>query len=443
MKSCASFNLILGKPSTFSILVLTWWLCLWIPGGSVLGKDVKGKAKPAQETPVTIPDPLKKDIDLNSGVEFPLVELLALEKYPTAGRCLSFPPAKLELAVGSDFPLLKEYGATWVHQRKLGSLAMQVVRFGHPTRAYGAFCALRPGKADALESKHNLWIGKTKALLWVENEVISLSALQPSAETDLSADLTGHVGELLEKYRKWHGGLPNQDPEEPKIPFVVRHLPLDRMDPTTLHCAFGTIGAGIQAAPYNYSEFPLTDGAQLAWADYIPGSAFARLAMCEYPTPQASIEAFKQVEANWNQLPPQERSARLVKRVGNFVVQAYGVTSPARTSEIIEGVKYDYVVQWLGPRPLRSGLDQTTEIRKTGAMLVSIFQLIMMGGVVMGIVGMAAGFGYFYWRRQSSRATAFSDAGGMMRLNLNDNFVLPAPVKLLETKLEEGNHSQE
>ncbi|HND22525.1 MAG TPA: hypothetical protein PLB18_24360, partial [Acidobacteriota bacterium] len=76
---------------------------------------------------------------------------------------------------------------------------------------------------------------------------------------------------------------------------------------------------------------------------------------------------------------------------------------------------------------------------KTATMLISIFRLIGLGASVSVVVGLAVGLGFFYWRRKSTMSDSiFSDAGGMLRLNLNDSFSIPASVESGLKQLEPG-----
>ncbi|HMW03274.1 MAG TPA: hypothetical protein PKE58_24245, partial [Acidobacteriota bacterium] len=182
------------------------------------------------------------------------------------------------------------------------------------------------------------------------------------------------------------------------------------------------------------------------WASYGPESPFQRLVIADYPTPQDATSALLKIALHANRLPTEERTRRIVQRRGNFIVEAYGVADWMKTQAVISTIEYDYEVQWLTggldqppPPPEPPGLDPVVEAHKTATMLISIFRLIGLGASVSVVVGLAVGLGFFYWRRKSTMSDSiFSDAGGMLRLNLNDSFSIPASVESGLKQLEPG-----
>lgn len=164
--------------------------------------------------------------------------------------------------------------------------------------------------------------------------------------------------------------------------------------------------------------FDLVDfagGTEAVTAPYDAG----KLLIIEYTTPQASIEAdrlFQQKLAETTSNPP-----TLYRRIGNYNVFIFDATDEAKANELLGQVKYEKTVQWLGEDPYyQKKADRFFAIRAADIFLSTA--LLIVGGVV-GAILTGIGVGLVFFRsRQQERATmsAFSDAGGMTRLNLDD-----------------------
>jgi hypothetical protein len=165
-------------------------------------------------------------------------------------------------------------------------------------------------------------------------------------------------------------------------------------------------------------------------------------------TPQLAADNYARLKKYIESLSAEEKSRRMIKRPGNYVVQAVNVRDRKTAQAIVDQIKYAPRVYWEGDRfnsipyefrpPDPLALE---EARRTGAFLLTTFYIIglmITGSVLLGVI---AGGSFFYWRRYRRRQlgfeNAFSDAGGTIRLNLDD-FLLGAAdesqVKLLEKR---------
>src|SRR6185369_13295136 len=116
------------------------------------------------------------------------------------------------------------------------------------------------------------------------------------------------------------------------------------------------------------------------------------------------------------------------KRAGNYVVAATGVTDREFAEGLISSIQYPYTVKWL-----RNPLWPTNDpfrTQKTAEMLLSTFGLlglilltVLIGGTVFGAT--------VFLKRRKQQKEVFSDAGGMLRLDI-DPFVLALPPKRSE-----------
>ncbi len=99
----------------------------------------------------------------------------------------------------------------------------------------------------------------------------------------------------------------------------------------------------------------------------------------------------------------------------------FDVQDEASANILLDQVKYEKMVQWLGTNPFILRRAERAFINDASDLFVSTL-LIILSGIGLAIVaGLAVGIFFFYLREQKrSTMAAFSDAGGMIRLNLDD-----------------------
>lgn len=156
-------------------------------------------------------------------------------------------------------------------------------------------------------------------------------------------------------------------------------------------------------------------GTEAVTAPYEQG----KLLIIEYNTPQGSVEAddkFNQRLAELKQNPP-----IFYRRIGNYNAFVFDAPAETAANSLLEQVKYQKHVQWLGNDPFSFRRAERAFIQTTSDLFVST-TLAIVGGLGLSVlVGIMVGFLFFYIREQKrSSMAAFSDAGGMTRLNLDD-----------------------
>ncbi|MFN7927287.1 MAG: DUF6599 family protein [Blastocatellia bacterium] len=180
-----------------------------------------------------------------------------------------------------------------------------------------------------------------------------------------------------------------------------------------------------------------TGGTHAATAEYNHGGGKMSIILVEFQSPQFATDGLAKIQQHFNALSPEERKKRLVRRVGNYAVEAVNVVDTKAAEELLGQIKYMARVHWEGKGlsaiPLQFRPPDPVSLQEavqTGQFIVAAFYWI--GILVLGTIftGIFAGGGYFYWRRAQRRKWGqddlFSDAGGMTRLNLED-YLLTEP----------------
>ncbi len=200
------------------------------------------------------------------------------------------------------------------------------------------------------------------------------------------------------------------------LPVILKHLP--DSENVKGSAVFVTDSDGLRKAVGDRPILELVEfsgGTEAVVADYPAG----KLLIVEFTNPQASGFADQRIQQRLTENPG--NPPIVYRRIGNYNAFVFDATDQAAANELLGRIKYEKSVQWLGEDPF---LMQKIEryFAQTGRDVV--ISTILWISLIFGIT-IAAGVvvGYFYFRyRESQRAsmTAFSDAGGLTRLNLDD-----------------------
>lgn len=199
------------------------------------------------------------------------------------------------------------------------------------------------------------------------------------------------------------------------LPVLIKHLPeWERVkNETLLTNSVADLKQALGSRPV-LDVIELTAGAEAVLAPYPAG----RLLLIEYHTPQLSAAADAAITAKLAQTG--DRSI-VYKRIGNYNAIVLDAPDPAAAEALLSQIKYEKSVQWLGEDPFFVKRVERYLVGTTGDVLVSTALFITMclaGAVGIGLLG-----GYVYFLKREQRRLgrhAFSDAGGLTRLNLDD-----------------------
>jgi hypothetical protein len=160
-----------------------------------------------------------------------------------------------------------------------------------------------------------------------------------------------------------------------------------------------------------------------------PGGDKIKFVIVEYHTPQFATDAMQQADEYLASLAESERAQWSVRREGNYIVAAISADNNDLATQMVSSIEYPYSVKWL-----RNPLLPTNDpfrTQKAAEMLLSTFGIL---GAILGTVllfGTVFGTTVFLRRRKLQRE-AFSDAGGMLRLEIDpmESVMLGLPPKL-------------
>ena len=180
------------------------------------------------------------------------------------------------------------------------------------------------------------------------------------------------------------------------------------------------------------------DGVEVTTAAYRNGGGQMSLIIVEYYTPQMASDGHARIQDLFNALPQTEKERRILKRVGNYVVAMSPIQDMPAAENIAGQIKYQKKIYWAGkkftdiPLEFRPADPLATEetVRTVEVMVRSFY---WMGAMIVSalLIGLFAGVSLFRWKKYRRRKLGtddlFSDAGGTLRLNLDDYLLSDNP----------------
>jgi hypothetical protein len=215
-----------------------------------------------------------------------------------------------------------------------------------------------------------------------------------------------------------------------EIPVLVKHLPdWQSVESRVLYAV------DRDSLKNSFSNQPVLDavsfdgGAEAVIADYDT----KRLAIVEFNTASLATDNNQHITAELQELRAQGQSVpSAYRRVGNYAVFVFDAPSQEAANQLIDQVKYQQVVQWLGENPF-SYEKATREFTETTlGVFVSVVKASALALAGCLAVGGFFGAMLFSLRRAQQRAKeAYSDSDAMLRLNLDELTPESDPARLL------------
>ena len=196
-------------------------------------------------------------------------------------------------------------------------------------------------------------------------------------------------------------------------PVLVTHLPDWQKVKTA--ATFTNSIAGLEnvlgkRAALDAVEF--VPGTEAVTAPYEAG----KVVIIEFPSPHSSVEADTKI----NQVLAATGENTVYRRIGNYNAFVFDVTNTEAANTLLDQIKYEKHIQWLGKDPFYYNRAERNFVVTTSDVFLSTVIVIILGMGLSALAGLGFGVVFFYFRDQKrSQMAEFSDAGGMIRLNLD------------------------
>jgi hypothetical protein len=215
-----------------------------------------------------------------------------------------------------------------------------------------------------------------------------------------------------------------------EIPVLVKHLPAWENSETRVLYAVDA-----EALKKQFSNQTIFDAVSFAGgAESVIGSyGPQRLVIVEFNTASLATDNDQRIKAKLQELSAQgQPTPTAYRRVGNYAVFVFDAPSAEAANQLIDQVKYQQVVQWLGENPYSYERATREFTETTLGVLVSVVKTSGLALVACLAVGGFFGALLFRSRRAQQRTReAYVDADAMLRLNLDELTPESEPARLL------------
>jgi hypothetical protein len=206
---------------------------------------------------------------------------------------------------------------------------------------------------------------------------------------------------------------------ENDVPVLVKHLP--GWPAAAARAVYVVSLKGLEGLVPNQASLDVVNfdgGTEAVVANY----AQSQLVIVEFTTPQFASDDDRRITAKIQELKNQGQPTPTgYRRVGNYSVFVFNAPDETTANALIDQVKYEQVVQWLGDDPHLYERVQRYVLQKTGGVVIAVLE--SSGLSILLCLGVGGLFGTLLFRRRrrarQRQGEAYSDAGGMVRLNLN------------------------
>ena len=210
---------------------------------------------------------------------------------------------------------------------------------------------------------------------------------------------------------------PTLDKGEGEIPVLVKHVPNWEAVQSTVVYSIDHESL-LQAVPNQpvLDAFSFDGGTEAVVANY----GQSQLVIVEFTTPQFSIDNDSRIWTKIAELKSQgQPTPTAYRRVGNYSVFVFNAPDEKTANALVEQVKYEQVVQWLGDDPHLYERLQRYFTQTSAGVLIAVLKSSGLSLLLCLAAGGLIGTMMFRHRR-AQRAAGYSDAGGSIRLNLDD-----------------------
>lgn len=322
-------------------------------------------------------------------------------------------------------PSLEEFAVTGKAARSYVSARGELFSVGitktrSDSAAYSLLVNSLPEGARKVEGVGTLaFIGSDNVLFFKGTAFVSvLDFRETPTNKDALVNLARSFAETLDK-------------GDGDIPALVKHLP-EWETAWERNLSYAVSPAPLKGA---VESQPVLDAISFEGGTEAVAASYgqSRLVIAEFTTPQLATTNDERITARLKELREAGQPVPTAyRRVGNYSVFVFNAPDEATAIKLIESIKYEQVVQWLGDNPYAYQRAVRQYTNTTAGVILAVLKAS--GLSLLLCLGVGAVFGGIVFRRrrrQQSAQKAFSDAGGMVRLNLDEMTQMEAPGKLL------------
>jgi len=223
------------------------------------------------------------------------------------------------------------------------------------------------------------------------------------------------------------------DSGENDIPVLVKHLPnWETVQPRASYVVSLQALKNLLPQQHVLDAVSFEGSPEATLANYDAG----KLLIIEFNTAKIAADNDWNIKTKISELRSAGENANALpsayRRVGNYSVFVFGAPSEQVANELIDQVKYQQVVQWLGNDPYAYERATREFTETTLGVFVSVVKAS--GLALVTCLGVGGLFGALLFTRRRSRTrnvAAYSDAGGMLRLNIDELTPETDPARLI------------
>lgn len=207
------------------------------------------------------------------------------------------------------------------------------------------------------------------------------------------------------------------DAGEDDLPVLVKHLPdWQNVSPqATYALSLIALRDSLPNQPV-LNAISFEGGTEAVVARY----GTSQLVIVEFTTPQFSIDNDSRI---WTMIAEAKSKGEPVptayRRVGNYSVFVFNAPDEKTANALVDQVKYEKVVQWLGEDPHLAERLQKYFTQTSAGVLIAVLKSSGLSLLLCLAAGALIGTMMFRYRR-AQKAAAYSDGGGSIRLNLDE-----------------------
>ena len=306
-------------------------------------------------------------------------------------------------------------------------LSVFLVTTSDDSGAYAQFTENRLETHGIQDANYNTGIGTASYSYW-DGKRNHLSFFKGRVSAVLKDDAISPDSQTLMNFAK--ALSESIDRGEGEIPVLVKHLPdwenASRNAVYVVSVEQLKRKFGMESV---FGAVSFDGGAEAVTTDY----GAQHLVLIEFNTPQAATDQNNKITAKIQELRNQgQPSPTAYRRVGNYAVLVFDAPSQELANQLIDQVKYQQVVQWLGQNPF--SYEQATREFTETTLGVFVSVVKTSGLALVGCLAVGGFFGalLFRFRRAQQRARdAYADSDAMLRLNLDDLTPESDPARLL------------